>query len=84
MQKIQRALVSTYDKTGIVEFAKTLSEEYGVEILSTGGTGALLEKNGIKIVKISYILKLRVEFCFGEMYPKMLKMQRNTRFLPLI
>ena len=53
MQKIQRALISTYDKTGIVEFAKTLSEEYGVEILSTGGTGALLEKNGIKIVKIS-------------------------------
>lgn len=53
MQKIKRALISTYDKTGIVDFVKTLVDDYGIEILSTGGTGALLEKNGIKFVKIS-------------------------------
>ena len=53
MQKIKRALVSTFDKTGIVDFVKTLVNEYGIEILSTGGTGALLEKNDIKIIKIS-------------------------------
>jgi phosphoribosylaminoimidazolecarboxamide formyltransferase/IMP cyclohydrolase len=35
-----RALVSVSDKTGIVEFAKFL-EEFGVEIISTGGTARI-------------------------------------------
>ena len=43
---IKRALLSVSDKSGIVELATTLSE-YGVEILSTGGTAKLLEANGI-------------------------------------
>jgi len=47
MKKIRRALVSVYDKTDIVNFTKTLVDEFGVEILSTGGTGRLLEENGI-------------------------------------
>ena len=38
---VRRALISVSDKTGIVEFAKALSEQ-GVEILSTGGTAKLL------------------------------------------
>ncbi len=37
MPKIKRALLSVYDKTGIVEFAQSLLE-YEVEIISTGGT----------------------------------------------
>jgi len=53
MQKIQRALISVYDKTSIVEFARILVDEFGIEILSTGGTGNLLEKNGIVFKKIS-------------------------------
>ncbi|MBD3350766.1 MAG: bifunctional phosphoribosylaminoimidazolecarboxamide formyltransferase/IMP cyclohydrolase [Candidatus Lokiarchaeota archaeon] len=53
MAKIKRALVSVFDKSGIVDFAKALQEEFGVEILSTGGTGRILEKNGIKIIKVS-------------------------------
>lgn len=53
MKKIERAIVSVYDKTGIVEFVKTLIDNFGVEILSTGGTGTLLEKNGINYLKIS-------------------------------
>lgn len=53
MKKIERAIVSVYDKTGIVEFVKTLIDDFGVEILSTGGTGTLLEKNGINYLKIS-------------------------------
>ena len=53
MKKIERILVSVFDKSSVVEFVKTLKIEFGVEILSTGGTGRLLEKNGIKFTKIS-------------------------------
>ncbi|MGQ4875135.1 MAG: bifunctional phosphoribosylaminoimidazolecarboxamide formyltransferase/IMP cyclohydrolase, partial [Promethearchaeia archaeon] len=53
MKKINRAILSVYDKAGIVDFAKILVNEFNIEILSTGGTGRLLEENGIKILKIS-------------------------------
>jgi len=53
MKKIKRAIVSVFDKTSIVEFVKVLVDEFGIEILSTGGTGRLLEKNRIKYIKIS-------------------------------
>lgn len=53
MKKIKRALVSVFDKAGIIDFIKPLVDEFGVEILSTGGTGKLLEANGIPIIKIS-------------------------------
>lgn len=50
--KIQRALVSVSDKTGLVEFAREL-QALGVEIISTGGTSALLRKNGVSTTDIS-------------------------------
>ncbi len=53
MKTIKRAIISVYDKSGIIEFAKVLQNEFRIEILSTGGTGSLLEKNGIKHTKIS-------------------------------
>ena len=53
MKKIKRVLVSVFDKDGMLEFIKSLVNDYNVEILSTGGTGRLLEQNGIKIIKIS-------------------------------
>ena len=46
MHKIQRALISVSDKTGIENFARSLSQ-MGVELLSTGGTFAALEKGGV-------------------------------------
>jgi len=49
---IKRALLSVSDKTGIVEFARTLAEQ-DVEILSTGGTCKLLADNGIKVTEVS-------------------------------
>ena len=52
MVKIERALISVSDKSGIVDFARDLSD-MGVEIISTGGTAALLEKNGLKTIGIS-------------------------------
>lgn len=52
MVKIERALISVSNKDGIVDFARGLNEQ-GVEIISTGGTATLLDKNGIKTVNIS-------------------------------
>ncbi|MFX1377053.1 MAG: bifunctional phosphoribosylaminoimidazolecarboxamide formyltransferase/IMP cyclohydrolase [Promethearchaeota archaeon] len=53
MKKIERAIISVYDKKGIVGFVKVLVDEFNIEILSTGGTGILLKENGIKYRKIS-------------------------------
>lgn len=52
MAVIKRALLSVSDKNGIVEFAKKL-EDFGVEILSTGGTAKLLAGKGVKVVEVS-------------------------------
>jgi phosphoribosylaminoimidazolecarboxamide formyltransferase/IMP cyclohydrolase len=41
--KIERALLSVYDKTGVVEFARRLSAA-GIELISTGGTARLLRE----------------------------------------
>lgn len=49
---IKRALISVSDKTGVLEFAKKLSER-GVEILSTGGTAKLLMDNGVNVIEVS-------------------------------
>jgi phosphoribosylaminoimidazolecarboxamide formyltransferase/IMP cyclohydrolase len=52
MGKIQRAIISVTDKSGIVEFATSLSE-FGVEILSTGGTARVLREGGVTVRDIS-------------------------------
>ncbi len=49
---IQRALISVFDKTGLVPFARTLVEQ-GVEIISTGGTARALKDAGITAVELS-------------------------------
>ncbi|MHC1721958.1 MAG: bifunctional phosphoribosylaminoimidazolecarboxamide formyltransferase/IMP cyclohydrolase [Aminipila sp.] len=49
-----RALISVSDKTGVVDFAKALSQ-LGVEIISTGGTHQRLADNGIKVMGISEV-----------------------------
>lgn len=54
--KIERALISVSDKTGVVEFAKFLAAA-GVEIISTGGTGKALEQAGVKVTPIREITK---------------------------
>ena len=51
MNKIRRALVSVSDKEGIVPFAQQL-RNYQVEILSTGGTAAVLRDHGIPVVPV--------------------------------
>ena len=52
MEKIQRALISVYDKTDLLEIATALTQR-GVEILSTGGTARHLREAGVDIVDVS-------------------------------
>ncbi len=52
MSKIQRAILSVTDKTGLVDFARKL-EGMNVELISTGGTAKLLRDSGIKVKDIS-------------------------------
>tara|TARA_B110000444_G_scaffold261178_1_gene311623 strand:- start:1854 stop:3428 length:1575 start_codon:yes stop_codon:yes gene_type:complete len=50
--KVNRALISVSDKSGIVEFANGLQNQ-GVQILSTGGTFKLLSESGIDVTEVS-------------------------------
>jgi phosphoribosylaminoimidazolecarboxamide formyltransferase / IMP cyclohydrolase len=54
MPKIERALLSVTDKTGIAQFAKRL-HEMGVELVSTGGTAKLLRDKGIPVREVAEI-----------------------------
>ena len=47
--KVKRALVSVTDKTGVVDFVKSLAEDFGVEIVSSGGTAKVLADAGIQV-----------------------------------
>ena len=49
---MSRALVSVYDKTGLVPFAKRLGAA-GYEIVSSGGTAAILEDAGVEVTRVS-------------------------------
>jgi phosphoribosylaminoimidazolecarboxamide formyltransferase / IMP cyclohydrolase len=52
VSKLKRALLSVSDKSGIVELARGLSA-LGVELLSTGGTAQLLQKEGVSVKEVS-------------------------------
>jgi phosphoribosylaminoimidazolecarboxamide formyltransferase/IMP cyclohydrolase len=54
MAKIERALVSVTEKTGLVGFARRLSD-MGVELISTGGTARALRDNGIAVKDVAEV-----------------------------
>jgi len=54
MSRVKRALLSVHDKTGVVEFARGLSE-LGVQILSTGGTAKLLRDSGVQVLDVAEV-----------------------------
>ncbi|MBM3457022.1 MAG: bifunctional phosphoribosylaminoimidazolecarboxamide formyltransferase/IMP cyclohydrolase [Armatimonadetes bacterium] len=54
MGRIQRAVISVSDKSGVVEFARGLAE-LGIEILSTGGTARTLEGAGVPVVPVEQV-----------------------------
>jgi phosphoribosylaminoimidazolecarboxamide formyltransferase/IMP cyclohydrolase len=49
---VQRALISVFDKTGVLDFAKRINA-LGIEILSTGGTAKLLREAGVAVKDVS-------------------------------
>jgi phosphoribosylaminoimidazolecarboxamide formyltransferase/IMP cyclohydrolase len=51
---IRRALLSVFDKTGLIELATALSAR-GVELISTGGTRSALEAAGLKVTDVSAV-----------------------------
>ncbi|WP_288221412.1 bifunctional phosphoribosylaminoimidazolecarboxamide formyltransferase/IMP cyclohydrolase [uncultured Clostridium sp.] len=51
---IKRALVSVFDKDGILEFSNFLQEK-GVEIISTGGTYKHLKENGVNVIEVNEV-----------------------------
>jgi AICAR transformylase/IMP cyclohydrolase PurH/REP element-mobilizing transposase RayT len=53
--KIHRALISVYDKTGIVDFARALHEEFGIELISTGGTAKTLQDAGLPVTLVEQV-----------------------------
>src|SRR5204863_2642425 len=52
MAKIQRALLSVFDKTGLIPFAQVLAQA-GVELISSGSTAKALREAGIKVTDLS-------------------------------
>ena len=50
---VRRALISVSDKTGVVDFARALSDEFGVTLLSTGGTAQALRDAGLPVTDVS-------------------------------
>ncbi len=50
---IKRALLSVSDKSGLIEFATSLHNDYGIELLSTGGTAKALREAGLPVIDVS-------------------------------
>jgi len=86
MIKIKRALISLSDKTGIVELAKELIN-FGVEIISTGGTAKLLRFNNIPVTEASLytgfpeILDGRVKTLHPKIHAGLLALRDNPEHM---
>ena len=53
--KIKRVLVSVTDKTGVADFARALVNEFGAEIISTGGTARALRAAGVDCEEVKKV-----------------------------
>jgi phosphoribosylaminoimidazolecarboxamide formyltransferase/IMP cyclohydrolase len=82
--KVERALVSVFDKRGVVDFARGLNE-LGVEIISTGGTAAELKDSGIGTTAIEQytgfpeILDGRVKTLHPSIYAGLLAVRSSEQ-----
>jgi phosphoribosylaminoimidazolecarboxamide formyltransferase/IMP cyclohydrolase len=52
---VRRALLSVYDKTGLAEFSAALHHEFGIELISTGGTASFLREQKLPVTDVSDI-----------------------------
>ncbi len=84
--RVRRALLSVSDKTGIVEFARGLSE-LGIELISTGGTAGTLEEAGVSVRSISdltgfpEIMDGRVKTLHPKLYAGLLAIREDPGHL---
>ncbi len=53
--RIRRALISVFDKEGIVDFARALHEEFSIELISTGGTARALKDAGLPVTMVEEV-----------------------------
>ena len=86
MPQVKRALISVFDKTGIVEFARGL-KDLGVEIISTGGTAKMLKEAGIPIRSVSdytgfpEVLEGRVKTLHPKVHGALLALRDNPQHM---
>jgi len=52
---VKRALISVFDKSGLGEFATALHHEFGVQLISTGGTAKFLREQGLPVTDVSEV-----------------------------
>ncbi|MEO5922522.1 MAG: bifunctional phosphoribosylaminoimidazolecarboxamide formyltransferase/IMP cyclohydrolase [Bryobacteraceae bacterium] len=90
MARIERALLSVTDKTGIAEFAQALSA-LGIEILSTGGTFRVLKDAGIspllevaEVTEFPEMLDGRVKTLHPRVHGGILAMRSNPEHMAAI
>lgn len=83
---IRRALVSVYDKTGLVPFVKFLGS-MGVEIISTGGTAKILKRAGVKVREVSSVTQFpeildgRVKTLHPKIHAGLLALRDNPQHM---
>ena len=84
--RVQRALLSVSDKTGIVEFARGLAS-LGVELLSTGGTATALREGGLEVRAVEdftgfpEIMGGRVKTLHPKIYAGLLALRDNEEHM---
>ena len=84
--RVQRALLSVSDKTGIVEFARGLAS-MGVELLSTGGTATALRESGLEVRSVEdftgfpEIMGGRVKTLHPKIYAGVLALRDNAEHM---
>ncbi|MDF2672459.1 MAG: cyclohydrolase [Clostridiales bacterium] len=89
LKRIKRALISVYDKSGILDFAKFLTANE-VEIISTGGTYKYLRDNNINVTEVSEvtgfdeILDGRVKTLHPSIHGGILAVRDNTEHMNVI
>jgi phosphoribosylaminoimidazolecarboxamide formyltransferase/IMP cyclohydrolase len=52
---VKRALISVFDKTGLANFARALHDEFGIELISTGGTARFLRDLGLPVTDVAQV-----------------------------
>src|SRR6476469_10049003 len=84
--RVRRALISVSDKTGIVDFARGLAE-LGIELVSTGGTAAVLTDSGLEVRPIEdftgfpEIMGGRVKTLHPKIYAGLLALRDNDEHM---